>query len=194
MTSGNSRRLVVLRHAKSAWPLPADHERPLAPCGRPDAPAAGHWLREAGCVPDLVVCSSARRVRQTWDLVAAEAEFGASTPVIYEVRLYGASADELLSVVREIPAPAGSSSASMRRIPPWLPSMTSYRMRRTCSRYALRSRKAAMAKSSSPIPAYPWRRPATDPWAHLATLMPRTTTPSSPPRSDPTRPQTRRVQ
>lgn len=104
MTSGNSRRLVALRHAKSAWPLLADHERPLAPRGRRDAPAAGHWLREAGCVPDLVMCSSARRARQTWDLVAAEAEFGASTPVIYEARLYGASPEELLGVVREIPA------------------------------------------------------------------------------------------
>ncbi|WP_327360641.1 MULTISPECIES: SixA phosphatase family protein [unclassified Streptomyces] len=108
MTSGNSRRLVVLRPAKSAWPLPADHERPLAPRGRREAPAAGHWLREAGCVPDLVVCSSARRACQTWDLVAAEAEFGASMPVIYEVRLYGASAEELLSVVREIPAQVGT--------------------------------------------------------------------------------------
>lgn len=39
MTSGDVRRLVVLRHAKSAWPDVADHERPLAPRGRRDAPA-----------------------------------------------------------------------------------------------------------------------------------------------------------
>ncbi|MBT2395984.1 histidine phosphatase family protein [Streptomyces sp. ISL-100] len=102
MTSGNPRRLVVLRHAKSAWPDLPDSERPLAPRGRRDAPAAGRWLREAGCVPDLVVCSSARRTRQTWDLVAAE--FGTTTPAIHDARLYGASAEELLGVVREIPA------------------------------------------------------------------------------------------
>ncbi|WTQ63458.1 histidine phosphatase family protein [Streptomyces sp. NBC_00161] len=67
MMSGDLRRLVVLRHAKSAWPPDvADSERPLAPRGRRDAPAARRWLREAGCVPDLVRCSSAQRTRQTW--------------------------------------------------------------------------------------------------------------------------------
>lgn len=54
MTSGDSRCLVVLRHARSAWPDDvADHERPLAPRGRRDAPAVGRRLREADCVPDL---------------------------------------------------------------------------------------------------------------------------------------------
>ncbi|MFF1896321.1 SixA phosphatase family protein [Streptomyces sp. NPDC058206] len=102
MTSGDSRRLVVLRHAKSAWPDDvADHERPLAPRGRRDAPAAGRWLREADCVPDLVVCSTASRTRQTWDLVSDE--FDATTPVTHDARLYQASAGELLGVVRDIP-------------------------------------------------------------------------------------------
>ncbi|MFD4868060.1 SixA phosphatase family protein [Streptomyces sp. NPDC058412] len=103
MTSRDSRRLVVLRHAKSAWPDVPDSERPLAARGRRDAPAAGRWLRETDCVPDLVVCSTACRTRETWDLVAAELG-AAPAPVIYEARLYGASAAELLGVVREIPA------------------------------------------------------------------------------------------
>lgn len=91
MTSGELRRLVVLRHAKSAWPDGvADHERPLAPRGRRDAPAAGRWLREAGCVPDLVVCSTAGRTRQTWDLVSDELD--ATMPVTHDARLYRASA------------------------------------------------------------------------------------------------------
>ena len=72
MTPGTLRRLVVLRHAKSAWPETCPTERPLAPRGCRDAPAAGRWLREADCVPDLVVCSTARRTRQTWELAAAE--------------------------------------------------------------------------------------------------------------------------
>lgn len=77
MTPGTLRRLVVLRHAESAWPQDvADSERPLAPRGRRDAPTAGRWLREADCVPDLVVCSPARRTRQTWDLIAAESVAG----------------------------------------------------------------------------------------------------------------------
>ncbi|MFI7357928.1 SixA phosphatase family protein [Streptomyces avidinii] len=102
MMSGDFRRLVVQRHAKSAWPQVPDSERPLAPRGRRDAPEAGRWLREGDCVPDLVVCSSARRTRQTWGLVAAE--LGATTPVIHDARIYLATAGELLGVVREIPA------------------------------------------------------------------------------------------
>lgn len=93
-------RLIVLRHAKSAWPDGiADLDRPLSGRGRRDAPAAGGWLREAGLVPDAVVCSPALRTRQTWDLVSGELR--ATPTVIHDPRLYGASAAELLHVVRE---------------------------------------------------------------------------------------------
>jgi phosphohistidine phosphatase len=102
MTARPSRRLVVLRHAKSAWPDDvADHERPLAARGRRDAPAAGRQLREMGCVPGLVVCSTARRTRQTWDLAAPE--LGTSPPVVHDPRVYDATVPALLDVVREVP-------------------------------------------------------------------------------------------
>ena len=46
--AGPLRRLIVVRHAKSAWPVGVpDHERPLAPRGRRDAPAVGRALAEA---------------------------------------------------------------------------------------------------------------------------------------------------
>ncbi|MGW2089906.1 SixA phosphatase family protein [Streptomyces sp. NPDC001880] len=95
-------RLIVLRHAKSAWPdgVP-DHRRPLAGRGRRDAPAAGRLLHEAHYVPDLVICSTARRTRQTWDLVAAE--LGASPEVVFEPRVYEASASTLVAVLRDVP-------------------------------------------------------------------------------------------
>src|SRR6266851_4698449 len=64
MASSAARRLVLLRHAKSAWPDVADHERPLARRGRRDAPVAGRWLRAAGRAPDRVICSTARRARE----------------------------------------------------------------------------------------------------------------------------------
>ncbi|MFD7873595.1 SixA phosphatase family protein [Streptomyces sp. NPDC059766] len=100
--TGPLRRLVVLRHAKSAWPegVP-DHRRPLSPRGRRDAPAAGRALAEADFLPDLALCSPALRARQTWDLAAAE--WGTPPPVRHEPRLYGADATELLDVVRETP-------------------------------------------------------------------------------------------
>ncbi|MFJ8467921.1 SixA phosphatase family protein [Streptomyces swartbergensis] len=101
--AGPLRRLVVLRHAKSAWPLDvADHERPLAPRGRRDAPAAGRALAEADCLPDLALCSTAVRARRTWELAAAE--WGTPPPVRYDRRLYAASPAGLLAVVHEVSA------------------------------------------------------------------------------------------
>lgn len=99
MARSAARRLVLLRHAKSAWPDVADHERPLARRGRRDAPVAGRWLRAAGQVPDRVVCSTAMRARQTWQLAAAE--LGASPRVSFDQRVYGAAAGELLDLARE---------------------------------------------------------------------------------------------
>ena len=66
------RRVILLRHAKSSWDDPSltDRERPLARRGRKDAPRMGKFLRKAGFVPDTVLCSSARRARDTWSLVA----------------------------------------------------------------------------------------------------------------------------
>ncbi|MFE5220408.1 SixA phosphatase family protein [Streptomyces sp. NPDC056626] len=96
------RRLMVLRHAKSAWPEGVeDHRRPLAPRGLRDAPAAGRALAEAGGLPDLALCSTAVRARRTWELAAAE--WGTPPPVRYDRRLYAADAADLLDVVREVP-------------------------------------------------------------------------------------------
>jgi phosphohistidine phosphatase len=94
-----ARRLVLLRHAKSAWPDDvADHERPLAPRGRRDAPAVGRWLRSTGQVPDHVLCSTARRARQTWEL--AQQELGARPAVTFDDRVYGAATAGLLNLAR----------------------------------------------------------------------------------------------
>ncbi|WP_086722581.1 SixA phosphatase family protein [Streptomyces carpinensis] len=100
---GPLRRLVVLRHAKSARPEGvADHDRPLAPRGRRDATAAGRALAEADWLPDLAVCSTALRARRTWDL--ASAQWGTPPPVRHDPRLYAADVPALLEVVRETPS------------------------------------------------------------------------------------------
>ncbi len=95
------RRLILLRHAKSDWPDVPDQERPLAKRGRRDAPVVGRWLRGHGYLPDTVICSVARRTRQTWKLVAPE--LGGSPSVTFEPRAYAASALNLLNLVRELP-------------------------------------------------------------------------------------------
>jgi phosphohistidine phosphatase len=101
-----SRRLVVLRHAKSAWPKGVpDAQRPLNERGRRDAPAAGGWLRRHVEYINAVLCSPAVRTRQTWELLSAMLD-DAPEPV-FDARLYGAAAKKLLTVVRELPDDAG---------------------------------------------------------------------------------------
>jgi phosphohistidine phosphatase len=102
-----ARTLVLLRHAKSAWPAGVpDHDRPLNPRGRRDAAAVGRWLRETHRVPDLVLCSTARRTRETWQL--AERELGAQPPVRFEPEVYEAPPARLLDLVRGLPPEAGT--------------------------------------------------------------------------------------
>jgi phosphohistidine phosphatase len=113
MTGGvGPRRLVVLRHAKSAYPPGVlDHDRPLAPRGVVDARAAGAWIRENVGLPDHVVVSSARRARGTWTLAAGEVGYigaagydvGSSGPLTIDPRVYDASARTLVTVLRELP-------------------------------------------------------------------------------------------
>lgn len=100
--AGPPRRLVVLRHAKSAWPegVP-DHERPLGPRGLRDAPEAGRHLAESGRLPDLARCSTAVRARHTWEL--ASAQWDTPPPVRLDPGLYGADVPELLAAVHETP-------------------------------------------------------------------------------------------
>ena len=94
----DSKRLLLLRHAKSSWddPALADHDRPLAPRGRKAAKRIGKRLRADQAPVSLVLCSSARRARETVDLVAPPG------PVEIEDELYGASADMLLRRLRQV--------------------------------------------------------------------------------------------
>lgn len=106
MSQDSGRKLVLFRHAKSAWPGVADHERPLAPRGQRDAPVMGHWLRDAGCIPGQVLCSTARRARETWQL--AQTALGVTPPVTFERGVYEATAAGLLALVRRTPAAVGT--------------------------------------------------------------------------------------
>lgn len=64
--------LMLLRHAQAGWAEPGmrDFDRPLTQSGRSDAEALGRAMRAAGHVPDRVLCSTARRARETWQAVA----------------------------------------------------------------------------------------------------------------------------
>lgn len=102
------RSLHILRHAKSAWDDADldDHDRPLAPRGRRAASRMAGHIAEAGIRPDIVLCSSAARARET--LAAFLATWRPPPPVSLEAGLYMASAGELLTRLRR-QAPDGES-------------------------------------------------------------------------------------
>ncbi|MDQ2882434.1 MAG: histidine phosphatase family protein [Actinomycetota bacterium] len=103
-----TRTLILLRHAKSAWPADtADVARPLAARGLRDAPAVGRWLHAQAFKIDQVVCSPAVRAAQTWDLVAVHLD--AIPRVRHDERLYDASAQDLLTVIQELPRSASTA-------------------------------------------------------------------------------------
>jgi phosphohistidine phosphatase len=81
------RRLVVVRHAKSAWPdgVP-DLRRPLGPRGVRDAPVMGARIHERLGRPDLVLLSPAARAQETWLLL--EERIGEVAEVRTDDRVY----------------------------------------------------------------------------------------------------------
>ncbi|MFE0685472.1 SixA phosphatase family protein [Streptomyces sp. NPDC058961] len=105
MSVDTPHRIVLLRHAKADWPEVSDHDRPLAERGRADAPAAGRRLAATGIAPDLALCSSAVRTRETWKLAVHELSQRPRT--VYEERMYEASLGELIALVNETPEDVG---------------------------------------------------------------------------------------
>jgi phosphohistidine phosphatase len=87
------KQIHLLRHAKSSWKDPSlrDRERPLNGRGRRAAKAVARHLREEGIDPELVLCSPARRARETRRTVRIERD------------VYGAGAATLLELLRGLP-------------------------------------------------------------------------------------------
>lgn len=81
-----------------------DFDRPLDTSGEHDAEAAGIAMRANGYIPDLVICSSARRARQTLDGVVKNLETGR---VMFTDGLYSTDAAGYVDIIRYAPA-AGS--------------------------------------------------------------------------------------
>ncbi len=93
------KRLLLLRHAKA---VPGDDKtddfgRALNPRGRTDAPRLAAMMHIRGYMPDLILCSTALRTVETWNLAAAE--FDTSPPVEFLKPLYLASPRTILKHV-----------------------------------------------------------------------------------------------
>ncbi|MDQ2757510.1 MAG: histidine phosphatase family protein [Actinomycetota bacterium] len=99
-SSSLERTLVLVRHAKAEQvPGKADHDRSLTSRGHHDAEAAGRWLHEQGVVPELVICSTSQRTRETWSAIA---HGGCHTEYVeYRRAAYEGGTRGLLRTIRE---------------------------------------------------------------------------------------------
>jgi phosphohistidine phosphatase len=99
--------LYLLRHAKSSWDDPSldDHDRPLSARGWRNAAALAEHVRAERIVPALVLCSTARRARET--LAAMLAALDGELVVRVEDELYAASSSSLLARLRTVPDTTG---------------------------------------------------------------------------------------
>jgi phosphohistidine phosphatase len=96
------KRLFLLRHAKSSWDdaVRADFDRPLNGRGRRAALGMAEWLATRNLAPDLILCSAAKRTRET--LATVRAALGPKAEVAIERRLYLAEEDALAARLAEL--------------------------------------------------------------------------------------------
>jgi phosphohistidine phosphatase len=98
------KHLYVLRHAKSSWDDPGmdDHDRPLAPRGRKATELIGAYLRAHEIRPELVLCSTSRRTRETLEGVAPAGD------ALIEPELYTAGATAIIERLQRVSEATGS--------------------------------------------------------------------------------------
>lgn len=96
------KRIFLLRHLKSSWEFPEldDFDRPLNERGERAGPLIARHVAAHAIRPDMVLCSAARRTRQTLDHIVEVLD---GVPMYYERRLYEATAANLLKRLKELP-------------------------------------------------------------------------------------------
>lgn len=94
------RELILLRHAHAepAADGQSDIDRPLSPQGLAEAEAAGRWLLEQRLIPDRVLCSPARRTRETLEAVLEQTGYVEQR---LEERAYEAASGTLAALADE---------------------------------------------------------------------------------------------
>lgn len=92
-----TKRLILMRHAKSSWDSPAreDHERPLNPRGVAAATAVGDWLRQRSYLPDQILSSSSTRTRETCRRLKLDADKR------FLDGLYHAGAGQMMAILKQ---------------------------------------------------------------------------------------------
>ena len=90
--------LYLVRHAKSDWKSgETDFERTLNPRGRRDAPEMGQRLKNCGSLPELILCSPAKRAVQTLEYLNLGIK-----DITFKDTIYEASTGDLLDLVQSV--------------------------------------------------------------------------------------------
>jgi phosphohistidine phosphatase len=93
-------RLMLLRHAKSSWPNGMqDAERPLSDRGEASARLMGGYMAHHSLIPERVLCSPARRARDTWTGISSS--WPKPADVVFDGRLYMATYQGMVSTIRD---------------------------------------------------------------------------------------------
>ncbi len=102
-TPADTKRLTLLRHAKSSWRDPelADFDRPLNKRGRHAAPLMAKRLAKRGFRPDLLLASPALRARRTVEAVAEELAVDADR-LRFDGDLYLAELPQILALLQQL--------------------------------------------------------------------------------------------
>jgi len=97
------KQLTLIRHAKSSWDNASlsDHARNLNNRGRRDAARMGEALRERGVNFDLILCSSAKRARETLALLREQLEIEDDAITCLD-DLYCASVPTLVELIQQV--------------------------------------------------------------------------------------------
>lgn len=86
--------IFLLRHAEAASHSGSDRDRPLTDKGRADAKRLGDAMREKGLVPTAILCSPARRTRETLEGLAFD-----GISVVFSEAFYNAPPENLLNAL-----------------------------------------------------------------------------------------------
>ncbi len=102
------KKIFLMRHAKSSWKdsnIP-DHDRPLKKKGEKDAKAMGKMLKSKKLSPDVILCSSAERAKQTAALFKDAISF--DEKIELDDKLYMAEISDLITAIKKAPKKAKS--------------------------------------------------------------------------------------
>ncbi len=97
------KNIVLVRHAKSSWEnmLLSDHDRPLNPRGKRDAPIMGIRLKEREVTPSLIISSTAKRARLTAKKIAKKIGFSKDRIMLTKA-LFHADDDSIFEIIKSL--------------------------------------------------------------------------------------------